>query len=429
MPSAPIHSLLTRRTIECLAPEQGRLLASEMEMLCQEYCCYPDMYYDNADKTKPFLCFIDDIPFHYIPNETVEYNNWKMEASENGPRLALIPAKENVHHRHCRSGFLYYFENIARSLTSDRAADAAKFIGALCHVLQDNTIPVHALEGFDGADLFVLDRIVAPPADDPYTVPSLVLKGELVEPELPDYQPRLLGASPQEASFHAYTRFADTVAANRLDILPLVSAYYAHEPAMMQSYWRRIYQRTLQLTCDFLHTGFAIGANAFSPAEMEWLHRVPLEKLRAARRPRYLSQPYQYTPFIDGWSLDIHRHPVPMSLIWEGEQREFQHGLGMGAHAHFAFDYQLPPNVFERLTGILGLHSRLGLDGRVLMRWFHDEKEVWRHEFSRSHPTAPFDLDVQDGGWWTLQGEALTEVALSPTNQLVLAEPVLIRSH
>ncbi len=177
MPSAPIHSSLTRSLIRSLAPALQVLPGSEIEAICADYCLYPDTYYGDPLRTEPYLCFIDGIPFHYLPNEPVECNNWRMEMRGGVPKLVATPLSENIHHRHCRVGLTFYFEKISAALLDARISDAAQFMGALCHVLEDNTLPIHAVEGFDGMDVFALDRLVEPPEGKRHSPPSLLLAG------------------------------------------------------------------------------------------------------------------------------------------------------------------------------------------------------------------------------------------------------------
>lgn len=428
MPSGAIHSLLTRQVVGRLRASQRERLQPEMEALCGTYCQYPDTYYGKPEEAAPYLCFIDEIPFHYPPHEAVEYNAWRMEGEGDTARLVALPLSENVHHRHCRTAFHFYFEKIAASWRDGRINEAARFIGALCHVLQDNTLPVHALEGFDGIDIFALDRLMVPPTDRPFLVPSLLL-GQLqpLDPGDSGHVPCLLGTSPAEAAFHGYTRFAGATAANRLLILPLVSALYAGDTVESDRLWRRMGRGTVDLLADFLHTALAGGTGEFPADEKQKLERVPLESVRPARRPRFLSAPYRFTPFLLGKSLDCDRNPVGLALHYQGEYREYSHGLGFGGHAFFAFEYDLPPGVFRRLTGLLGLHATLGRRGRVRMRWKHDGHTVWESDFSAANQARAFDLDVSAGGWWILEGEALTSNPLASENQMVLADPLLVR--
>ncbi len=215
------------------------------------------------------------------------------------------------------------------------------------------------------------------------------------------------------------------VSANRFLILPLIFALRAERTDAAGQHWKAACRNTVGFLRDVLHTALALGSGNFDPGAVESLRRVRLESVRPARRPRHLSPPYRFTPFIADTALDAHRNPIPLALQWQGERREFSHGLGFGAHARFAFEYELPPGVFSRLTGLLGLHADCGKKGNVRFQWLRDERPQWEITLSEDHPSEPFDLDVSQGGWWALVGEA--PIPLSPENNLALADPLLLR--
>lgn len=427
MPGSATHELLTRLAIACLSADEQAIIQDQKEALCHDYCMLPDVYYADAPAATPYLCFVDGVPFHYIPNEPVEYNNWKVEVVNGKTKLVALPLSENVHHRHCRVAFEFYFSKIARSLADHRLTDAAKFGGALSHALEDNCTPIHAFEGSDGVDVFVLDRLVRPPADRPLEVPSVVFAERAVNVDMSGYTPRLLGTSPAEASFHLYTRFCETVATNRFQILPILEAAYAGKKSEEEARWVSVHRNTICLLADVWHTAIALSRTNLPPTAH--LEKIDLAKVRPARRPRFLSSPYKFTPFVGGFALDENRKPVPLVLEFaDGSRQEYATGLGLGSHATFAFEYQLPAGVFRRLRGAAGLHADLGRSGHVRLEWRLNDKVLWEQEFGGKHLAEKFDLDVSAGGWLVLRGHALTDVALADENNLVLGEPVLERS-
>jgi hypothetical protein len=261
-------------------------------------------------------------------------------------------------------------------------------------------------------------------------VASLALAEALVVPVPQGAKPRLLGTSPAEASFHLYTGFCQTVAANRLHVLPILQAIYAGKEKNAQAHWAEVYSNSIRLLADVFHSAVALGSMKTSDSqETKWLEKIPLAQVRPVRRPRHSSSPYRFTPYLDGFCLDQHRQPIPLALRFDdGTQREYHSGIGMGAHADFFFEYLFPAGVFARLRGALGLHPDLGRDGHVEMRWSLNGKVIWQQEFFGKHLAEPFDLDVSQGGWLVLHGKALTKFWLADENNLVLAEPLLLRS-
>lgn len=430
MPGGATHVMLMSCAMKCLPPEQAGVFGREIEALCTDYCLYPDAYYgEQSAAIRPYLCFVDEVPFHYPPNEPVEYNNWRMETRHGQSRLVALPLPENLHHRHCRVAFLFYFRNLAAALAAGRTAEAAKFTGSLGHFLEDNTLFPHVLEGMDGTDIFVLDRYVRPPSDRPRDTPVSVLSGETVRIGRVEYAPRLLGTSPEEAAFHLYTRFCETVAENRYHALPLLQGIYSKNRKAERRHFQAMYEHTVQLLADTLYTATVIAGGSSKARDLVRLEAVSLANVRAARRPRLLSPPYRFTPFIVDAALNPQRRAVPLALKFDdGRRVQYRNGLGLGAHLTFAFEYQLPPKVFRRLRGAAGLHPDLGQAGHVRLTWSLDGKQRWQEEFQGTHLAAEFDVDVSRGGWLVLRGEALTPSWAAPENNLVLGEPTLERS-
>lgn len=429
MPGFPTHSNLTRSTIASLEPNNQFTLRDHLEALCGEYMTYPDDYYDKPKEIAPYLCFTDDIPFHYIPHEPVAYNHWRPTDVGGKVELEILPIPENTHHRHCAVGFPFYFYEIAAALKADRIADAAKFIGALCHILQDNTLPIHLSEGMDGVDIFIFDRLVAPPTEDPLDLPIYRLGDFPPYPGPSKQQRRLFGTSVEEAGFHFYTEYCRVIAENRFHVLPLLQASYSGDSSIEAQHWLSMREATIALAADFIHTAFAISGELFDDGELKLLRLIPLADVRAVRRPRLLSRPYQFTPFIKDWSLNAKRERIPLSLMWEdGTRIEYMRGMGMGAHVEWIFDYQIPSGVFSHLRGALGLHPEMGRTGHVRLEWALDGKTLWKEEFKGSHLAKTFDLNLESGGKLTLRGNALTDQYADSNNHIVLADPVLSRS-
>jgi len=421
---------LTRRALGALAPEASAAWASCAGALAETYCRIPDLYYgDSAGEWASWLCFVDGIPFHYIPNEPVEYNNWRMaRGADGGLCLEALPLPENVHHRHCREAFLFYFERMAAALRGGQPDAAARLAGSLCHALEDNTMPVHCLEGPDGTDIFVLDRLANPPPGTPHRLPSLALDLAALDPGPVSHAPRLLGLTPAEAGFHLYTAFCETALANRRLLLPLLEAVYAGNGARKRDLVVRCASAAVRLAADVLHTAAVLGGMPPAAAESAALQTVDLAGVRPARRPRSLCGGYRFIGFTRGCCLDGQRNPAPLALRFEGGvRRTYSRGLGLGAHREFRFDYQIPAGVYRSLRGAAGLQAELGMAGHARLQWILDDAVLWQEEFDGRHAAAPFDLDVSPGGWLTLRGEALTDNWSDPANNLVLAEPVLIR--
>ena len=76
------HDFLTAKVLDALPDDQREVWASERESLIAEYCWYPD-WRVNPDPRKraaaaPYVPMRDGQPFHNLPANPVEYNNWRL---------------------------------------------------------------------------------------------------------------------------------------------------------------------------------------------------------------------------------------------------------------------------------------------------------------------------------------------------------------
>lgn len=404
------------------------VFGDELVTLTEEYCLNPDKYYAVEESSQPPVVYVQGRQFHYLPPEPVQYD-WVVVNVDGKTELAPEPPRENLHHTHCRDGFCQYFTRIPSALRAGRIHEAAQLTGSLLHMLQDGTVPPHAFEGPDGCDFFVLNRLLSPPPEQPYLTPTAVLgRVPPVAPESIDRAPRLLGVTPQEASFHLYSDFCNTVLANRRRALPLAQAMYSGDTNAVTSISRALNRDTVVLCVDVLYSLFAMARQQITAADATLLMKADLAAIRPARRPHSLSGPYRNLGVVRNFSLNQQLEPIPLALTFvNGKKRVFEKGLGMGAHLYFAQEYQLPCGLYRRLSGHAGLHSDLGQEGHVSLQWLLNEKTIWEANFKGADSAQSFDLDVSEGGWLRLQGRSLTPDFDAPENQIVIAEPILER--
>ena len=70
-----------------------------------------------------------------------------------------MSTRSNDNIRHTEAGFRYYMEKVVALLRQNERGEAWKYLGCLLHFLEDAVFGLHALEGADGTDIFVLDRL------------------------------------------------------------------------------------------------------------------------------------------------------------------------------------------------------------------------------------------------------------------------------
>ena len=151
MPGELIHQTITAQALLSNGITDAAALA-------ESYCCYPDYYFDDRCKeVQPYMYFHEGIQFHYPPHTPVEefYRYWNR--NEKGNYLMSTRSNDNI--RHTEAGFRYYMEKVVALLRQNERDEAWKYLGCLLHFLEDAVFGLHALEGADGTDIFVLDRL------------------------------------------------------------------------------------------------------------------------------------------------------------------------------------------------------------------------------------------------------------------------------
>lgn len=426
MPGHSLHAFLTRKTIEALPETIRDAWTPRLPRLCEEFCGYPDRYYATPEPIAPYLCFTDGVPFHYPPNEEVLYNHWEVVPSSEGAKLKALALPVNQHHRHCRRGFEFYFRKISAALEAGQGEEAAKFFGAISHMLQDNTTPGHGFEGMDGSDIMVFNRYVRPPEDRMAEPPTRIFSemqpvalGDLAGPG------ETLGGSVEEAAFLFYTRFCQTVAENRFAFLPLLHAAYAEDQMEWDRLLAGVFENTILLNATFLMTCHALaGGMEVTPRHSGSLL---LSDLRPCRQSRYLSAPYRHLAMLRNASLNPHGESCGLELEpGPGQCRRFEQGLGMGGHAEFFLEHELPGGLYSKLIGMAGLHARWGREGKVRLQWELGGKVLWQETFQGGRLADSFEIPVSEGGLLRFRGFAMTESPLDQANHVVLAEPRLV---
>lgn len=218
------HQLITKRAVATLPAWEQKILGVTGKKFLNESCLFPDMYFDietgGYQKALPYAHFIDGIQFHYIPNTPIEpeYKYWKVVKDKTGKpvRLKRVVTEPNLNWKHSQQGFRFYFRQAVTNLRRKNLKKAAGFLGSLLHVLEDGGTGLHSLEGTDGSDIFILDRLMKPARGDISRLPTGILSAP--EPENPDIHlgsPALLGTGVEEAVFLLYTRFYQVQSASR----------------------------------------------------------------------------------------------------------------------------------------------------------------------------------------------------------------------
>lgn len=397
-----MHAKVTELAFGVLDPQDQALWADSAPDLIRDYSSWPDQWFD-ADRhaeIDPYQLVIDDIQFHYPPVNHVEeeYAYWRMDGGGVPQPVDFGP---NRNWQFFRTGVTHYLQAICDDLNGSRVQDAARRMGILLHFFQD-THEIHSLEGEQGTDIFVLDRLLPEPDGDPHITPTTwLINPRPAEGDITGHVPALEGVTIPEAVLRLYARYAGVLAYNRRRHLPIVLARQAGREEEAQTCFREIAEAVARLSADVWHTVTALATQRFDPEQARSLETLYLARLCPVRRPRNASSDrYRFCAMVPGACLDrhLHRHPLRVRLA-DGASRTAQHGWGGGGHPFGqSLVHDLPTGVYRRLDGLIGLHDPLGLDGRVGLTIDRDGETVLTHRLEAASPTAEVDVPVGDGG-------------------------------
>ena len=433
MPGSECHCAISREALKALCEWQREALGHAAGRLVQETCLFPDVYYDihggGHERAAPFVPMIDGIPLHYLPNTPIEceYKQWQVVEVRGGRRLQRAQIEPNENWRYASLGFNQCLGACVDGLRTGRVADAVGFMGTLFHVLQDATSFVHSLEGPDGTDIFVLDRLVDPPDGDLSQRPSSVLAGASTEFTIEGWRPRLLGVSAAEAAFRLYSAYVEAVLTSRKKLLPLLTCVYADDPAEADRLRADILARAARLCADVAHTILCIAFDRIDPDQAAAIDRVYVSDLKPVREPRGLSLPYRFITMLRDAALDDARQPQPLSLVLDGRTVTFDKGLGTGCHYAYGISWEVPAGVYGTFSCAVGLHSELSRHGDFTAEVCMAGESVARKRCHEADPAARVRCSAHHGGLLELRvtSDAGMGVAEGRVNNIVWGDPVL----
>ena len=252
------HQAITRASLETLPAWQKQLLGKELKVLGDEYCMIPDKVY--ADKANAGFAAMDSPPQEvylqvlHLPTVQTEY-------------LEVIT---------------FFMNKAVLALQQGRTADAARFMGTICHQIEDYGSPSHTMPR---DNQFTLLQQFLPPSDG---VKDKLMHGPVENGEftlsLPDYQPNLLGVSVNEAAWRLMHRVHEGIINARSTTIPILQALYEDDTTKVTKHQMRAAITNAQIVADAMFTILCLGAqklpqmpasvliDTFWPLEAEKLH-------------------------------------------------------------------------------------------------------------------------------------------------------------
>jgi len=377
------HNSVTKYAVNILDKWKQEIIAPEVNNLINEYCTYPDSYFDvnngGHKKASRYYFETDGIQFHYIPDTQIidKYRYWNV----NDGKLFAGGESENLNWKHAKNGFTYYLSRAVEFIKKNKLKDALAYTGCLLHMLQDSCFGLHSLEGPYGTDLFVLDRLFEY-GDDISELPSNILVQEMPESAVicPEYVPLLLGNTIEEAVFMLYSRYVECCLKSRKISFKIVLNHY--ERKSNKDLYTEMFHGIVELSADVINTILHIAHD-----KKEHLSNVLLSELEPIDRPWGLGF-YRFVTLLKNKALNYEKKLVPLKLIVKNSEMKFKKGMSFGSHSEFKFIYDLPENTYEKFTCYIGIQTEFLNEGNVRIKFINNGNIVFDEIFNKENPSS-----------------------------------------
>lgn len=334
------HTVIRQTAIDWLPQWQQELLGASAQKLSTQYASLQDQF---AAGNRPEL-----EPYCRVPDLALSLHDVCPIAV--GPR-----------------GIRWYLERIAEQIAAGNSDEAAKYLGVLCHWIEDPASPsMHCVQGV--IDEYKLRELLPPPPEKRryhylYGYSGIADRGEYhLPPE--DYTPRLLGRSFDEAALHLYQAQRWNAKRARAALVPIVSDEMYGDGAEASALRSQLVFEAAKTTADVIFTALCLAAVRCGEADSAHLDAVPLTDFISEYKGGSAGFPYKWVPFLEDACFDQQRNLLPLQLPGPQGPQSFARGLGMGVP--FALSYALAPGgVFTRFTALVGLHPAAGKGGAV----------------------------------------------------------------
>ncbi|WP_038162146.1 NPCBM/NEW2 domain-containing protein [Verrucomicrobium sp. BvORR106] len=376
------HLAITKAATEALPDWQKELLGPEMEKLASKYCLIPDEVYTDKENAKYAA-----MP-EARPGEVYLLN------------LHLPDASQAVNLDTLR----YFMGRAVAALKAGQTTDAAKYLGTICHQVEDYGSPSHTVPG---DNMFTLLTQFLPPPDDMKGLPMHgPIENGTLDVKIPGYKPQLLGLSVEEASWRLLHRMHEGILNARQTTIPILQALYAKDTETVKTWQMKAAVVDAQVTADALYTVLCLGQERGDPAELTALRDVdiagffPIEAVNLYYPQSQFAGSPNWGCARSGFLMEKGTRPVPLKLIAPGptgdgtttETRELARGISVVMGKTLTFP--LPKNVYGRFTVLAGLHPELGAKGRVEFTVLGDGKPLTSVTVNGTDPAQLMTCDL-----------------------------------
>ena len=326
----------------------------------------------------------------------------------------------------------YFMGKAVTALQAGEVGDAARYMGTVCHTIEDFGSPAHTVPG---DNMFTLFQQFMPPPErmKGKLLHSLIENGDL-KVGIAGYQPRLLGDTVEEASWRLLHRVHEAILNARSTTVPIIQALYADDAAGVKTGQLKAATVDAQVTADAIYTMLSLGAGKFdeherrslSSAGLAWL--FPVEAVSLFYPQTHFAGAPNWGHAQSGVILEGGMEERPLKLRFPDEDtvvaREFTEGISpvMGK----PLTYLLPAGVFQQFTVQAGLHPELGAKGKVEFSISSEGRVLASATVGGGDPAQTLACDIT--GVAKLQLNAISRGPDPKSNYAIWAEPILSKS-
>jgi hypothetical protein len=388
------HLAITKAAIEVLPDSDKPALGEEWQALGANYCLIPDHVF--SDKPNAKFATMDIHPSEVYLKRL---------------HLPLPDQADNLVTVRC------FVSKIMAALKARNAGDAARYMGTLCHVIEDFGSPSHTVPG---DNMFTLMQQFLPPSE---LMKDKLMHGPIengtFEVSIKGYQPQSLGTSVEEISWRLLHRIHEGIINARSTTLPIIQAIYVGDAESVTRHQLKAAEFDAKIVADALHS---LIAPVSSPKTALLGDLWPLEAIHLF----YPQTEFFGAPFWGharaGVVMENGDKAQPLQLKVEGgEAKTFSTGISTGMGKPVT--WLLPSGVFQRLTVRIGLQAGIGEKGRVEFVISADGKALSTTILNGSDPSQLLDLKLE--GVTKLQFSTNSKGLNAKSNYAVWAEPTL----
>ncbi len=406
------HIAITKAAIQTLPPAHKKLLAGELVKLGDDYCLIPDHVYSDKENAR-FAKMESKPDVLYLLN-------------------LHLPAQQEENLETLR----YFMGKAVEALRVGKVGEAARFMGTVCHQLEDYGSPAHTVPG---DNMFTLLQQFLPPSEGMkgQLLHSPIESGDLVV-SIPDYQAKLLGVTVEEAAWRLLHRVNEGILNARSTTIPIIQALYAEDAKAVKKWQLKAATMDAQIVADALYTILSIGSGKIVQEDRRDLQKIqisghlPLEaESLYYPQSQFFSKPNWGCPQ-SGLILAQGKQVTPLSLRIEdaGAMKVKAFAKGISAGMGKSLTFLLPKGVYQNFRVWAGLHPDLGKQGRVEFAIIGDGKTLVSVTVDGSEPARLMQCKVDGLKQIELKLSAPRADGIkvdAKNNYAIWAEPTLLK--